>query len=133
MASALCVGHALQDLVFSVPHAPDRGAKSQSTDFVSAGGGAAATAAVAIARLGGDAAPAVRVGDDAIAGLIVAEPTGLSAPWRSLEARRPADAIAPIRLFLDDAEAPGSHYAEAISVDSVMDQIQNGTRRLLAG
>jgi sulfofructose kinase len=73
MARVLCVGHAVQDFVFSVPRLPDRGAKFQSTAFVSVGGGPAATAAVTIARLGGEVALAARVGDDPVAGLIVAE------------------------------------------------------------
>lgn len=59
--------------MFSLPRLPDRGAKFQSTAFVSVGGGPAATAAVTIARLGGEAALAARVGDDPVAGLIVAE------------------------------------------------------------
>jgi sulfofructose kinase len=73
MATVLCVGHAVQDFVFSVPALPDRGEKYRATRFESVGGGPAATAAAAIARLGGKAMLAARVGDDAAAEMIVGE------------------------------------------------------------
>jgi len=73
MATVLCVGHAVQDFVFGVPVLPSRAEKYLARSFTSVGGGPAATAAVAIARLGGRAALAARLGDDAIAGLIEAE------------------------------------------------------------
>ena len=76
MPTVLCVGHAVQDFVFTVPALPDRGAKYRATRFESVGGGPAATAAAAIARLGGRATLAARVGDDAAAGMIVAELAG---------------------------------------------------------
>ena len=76
MPAVLCVGHAVQDFVFTVPLLPDRGAKYRATSFTSVGGGPAATAAVAIARLGGQAVLAARVGDDAAADMIVAELRG---------------------------------------------------------
>jgi len=75
MSSVLCVGHAVQDFVFTVPALPDRGEKYRATHFETVGGGPAATAAVAIARLGGRPVLAARVGDDAAAGMIVAELT----------------------------------------------------------
>ncbi|MCZ8130506.1 MAG: PfkB family carbohydrate kinase [Steroidobacteraceae bacterium] len=73
MALVLCVGHAVQDFVFAVPRLPDRGEKYRATGFESVGGGPAATAAVAIARLGGRARLAARVGDDAVAGVVIDE------------------------------------------------------------
>lgn len=76
MPAVLCVGHAVQDFVFTVPSLPDRGAKYRATSFTSVGGGPAATAAVAIARLGGQAVLAARVGEDAAADMIVAELRG---------------------------------------------------------
>jgi len=51
----LCAGIAVQDLVFRVEHFPVPGQKIQARDFVIVGGGCAANAAVAIARLGGRA------------------------------------------------------------------------------
>ena len=73
MPTVLCVGHAVQDFVFYVPALPDRGEKYRATRFESVGGGPAATAAVAIARLGGRAVLAARVGDDAAAEMIRGE------------------------------------------------------------
>jgi sulfofructose kinase len=73
MPTVLCVGHAVQDFVFYVPALPDRGAKYRATRFESVGGGPAATAAVAIARLGGGAVLAARVGDDGAADMIRSE------------------------------------------------------------
>jgi sulfofructose kinase len=76
MPTVLCVGHAVQDFVFTVLVLPDRGAKYRATRFESVGGGPAATAAVTVSRLGGRAMLAARVGDDDVAGMIVAELKG---------------------------------------------------------
>lgn len=73
MARVFCVGHAVQDFVFSVARLPDRGEKYRAHGFEGVGGGPAATAAVAIARLGGAAVLAARVGADSIAEILVAE------------------------------------------------------------
>lgn len=73
MARIMCIGHAVQDYVFSVPELPSGGRKSRATNFETAGGGPAATAAVAIARLGGAASLAARLGDDAVADTIIDE------------------------------------------------------------
>jgi sulfofructose kinase len=70
------VGHAVQDFVFTVQEIPSRPAKHRATRFESVGGGPAATAAVAVARLGGRALLAARVGDDAAADMIVDELRG---------------------------------------------------------
>ena len=76
MATVLCVGHAVQDFVFTVPELPRTAGKHQASHFQSVGGGPAATAAVAIARLGGRAVLAARVGDDAVAEAIIGELEG---------------------------------------------------------
>ena len=73
MVTVMCIGQAVQDFVFSVDEMPHAAEKYRASGFQSVGGGPAATAAVAIARLGGVAQLAARVGDDAIAGLVVAE------------------------------------------------------------
>jgi sulfofructose kinase len=73
VATVLCVGHAVQDFVFALPRLPDRGEKYRATALESVGGGPAATAAVAIARLGGRARLAARLGADATADAVVAE------------------------------------------------------------
>jgi sulfofructose kinase len=76
VATVLCVGHAVQDFVFSVDALPARGEKYRAHAFGTVGGGPAATAAVAIARLGGRARLAARVGDDPVADVVVRELEG---------------------------------------------------------
>lgn len=73
MARVFCVGHAVQDFVFAVERLPERAEKHRATAFESVGGGPAATAAVAIAKLGGAAQLAARVGSDGVADLMLAE------------------------------------------------------------
>lgn len=48
----LCVGHASYDLVFSVPHHPAADEKTVADALLGCGGGPAANAAVAVAKLG---------------------------------------------------------------------------------
>ncbi len=73
MATVLCIGQAVQDFVFSIDAMPTAAEKYRASDFETLGGGPAATAAVAICRLGGKAQLATRVGDDMLANLIAAE------------------------------------------------------------
>jgi sulfofructose kinase len=80
----LCVGHAVQDFVFSLPQLPDRAAKYRAEHFVTTGGGPAATAAVTVARLGGAALLAARIGADPVADVIEAELTSLGVDCRHL-------------------------------------------------
>jgi sulfofructose kinase len=70
MKRVLCIGHAVQDYVFHVPQLPQRAEKYRADAFTCAGGGPAATAAVAVARLGGAAQLVARVGADPIADAI---------------------------------------------------------------
>jgi sulfofructose kinase len=60
----LCIGHASYDLVFSVALHPSEDEKIFATQLISCGGGPAANAAVAIARLGHTAAFAGYLGND---------------------------------------------------------------------
>lgn len=60
----LCVGHACFDLTFAVPHHPGPDEKGVAEGLVSCGGGPAANAAVAVARLGLRAAFAGYLGTD---------------------------------------------------------------------
>lgn len=73
MARIMCIGHAVQDYVFSLPELPAGGRKFRADAFDCVGGGPAATAAVAISRLGGEASLAARVGDDAVANALIGE------------------------------------------------------------
>jgi len=84
MKRALCVGHAVQDFVFSTPQIPQRAEKHRATGFSIVGGGPAATAAVAIRKLGGDAQLVARVGEDVIADAIQRELEGYGVDCRHL-------------------------------------------------
>jgi protein-tyrosine phosphatase len=50
-----------------------------------------------------------------------------------LESRRPVGAVVTIRLFLGDREVPDPYYGEADGFASMMMQIEQGVRHLLAG
>jgi sulfofructose kinase len=69
----LCLGIATQDHVFALEHIPLHAEKYRAKDFAATGGGVAANAAVAVARLGGKAKLATRVGDDVVGRTILAE------------------------------------------------------------
>ncbi len=64
MASVLCVGIATLDYVYAVPQLPSQGMKYRATALEVVGGGIAANASVAVARLGGKAWLLTRLGDD---------------------------------------------------------------------
>jgi len=102
MRRVLCVGHAVQDFIFRTPQLPRSAEKHRATGFRAVGGGPAATAAVAIARLGGAARLAARVGDDAIADTIAAELLDLGVDCRHV--RRFAGHQSSLSaVFIDDA------------------------------
>lgn len=102
MKRVLCVGHAVQDFIFRTPQLPRSAEKHRASGFRTVGGGPAATAAVAIARLGGAARLAARVGDDAIADTIAAELIGFGVDCRHL--RRFAGHQSSLSaVFVDDA------------------------------
>ncbi len=71
MAEVLVVGVAVVDFVFAVEALPDRPTKYRAQTATIVGGGCAANAAVAVARLGGQAKLGARLGDDGIGDMIV--------------------------------------------------------------
>ena len=75
-AAVLCMGCATMDHIFSVKELPREPLKFRARDFRAVGGGNAATAAVAVARLGGRAHLIARLGDDPIGDAIVGELSG---------------------------------------------------------
>lgn len=102
MKRVLCVGHAVQDFVFRTPQLPQGAEKHRATGFSEVGGGPAATAAVAIARLGGAARLVARVGDDSIATTIRGELERYGVDCRHL--RRFAGHQSSVSaVFVDDA------------------------------
>ncbi len=100
-ARLLCVGFAAHDFVFSVARMPVEATKHRATAFRSIGGGNAATAAVAAARLGGAVALLTRLGEDDIGALMLAEfaREGVDASG----SQRFAGATSPVSAVLVDA------------------------------
>jgi sulfofructose kinase len=72
-ARVVCCGMAGLDRIMRVESFHAGGGKIYTSDYDEVGGGPAATAAVAIARLGGDARLVARVGDDGAGAAIVDE------------------------------------------------------------
>lgn len=70
MSAVLVVGVAVMDFVFYVDAFPSGGMKHRARDAAVVGGGCAANAAVAMARLGGKAMLSTRLGDDRIGQMI---------------------------------------------------------------
>ena len=70
MTTVLAVGVAVVDFVFQVDEMPDRPEKYRALNSSVVGGGCAASAAVAVARLGGKAVLASRLGEDRIGDII---------------------------------------------------------------
>lgn len=73
MTTVLTAGIAAIDFVLSLDEMPRSAEKYRAKDAAIVGGGCAANAAVAIARLGGDAMLAVRLGEDALGDMILKE------------------------------------------------------------
>ncbi|MCA9973569.1 MAG: hypothetical protein KC425_25320 [Anaerolineales bacterium] len=100
----LCIGQATYDLAFAIPHYPAADEKSVATGLTASGGGPAANAAVAVARLGGRSGFAGYLGRDAFGDLHAQElraegvdisllrrgaaPTPLSVVWVQPDGRR---------------------------------------------
>ena len=66
----ICVGHAALDRIYRIEAFPSHPTKVRALEHIEAGGGMAANAAVAIARLGGKAELWSRVGDDNVGNTI---------------------------------------------------------------
>lgn len=71
MANILLAGVAVIDFIFMLDQLPRAAEKYRARDAAISGGGCAANAAVAVARLGGRAALAARIGADTVGDLIV--------------------------------------------------------------
>src|SRR3954466_14434255 len=97
----LCAGIAVLDHVYHLEKFPLPGTKTRARDFALVGGGCAANAAVAIARLGGHASLAAPLGGDDVGDQIRA---GLAAEGVDCRASvRVAGATSPISAILVDA------------------------------
>lgn len=71
MVTVLAVGIAVLDVVLTVDELPTKGEKYRASDITLVGGGCAANAAVAVAKLGGHALLATRLGNDRVGGMIL--------------------------------------------------------------
>jgi sulfofructose kinase len=71
MTGVLCVGIATLDHVYQVDAMPVHAEKHRARNLLIVGGGLAANASVAVARLGGESALAARLGDDITATAIL--------------------------------------------------------------
>jgi sulfofructose kinase len=100
----LCAGIAVQDIVMRVARFPAPGAKVAASDFVITGGGCAANAALAVARLGGRAAFAGPLGgkQDTVSARIFADLTGEGVDCSGVT--RIDGGSASVSLILLDAE-----------------------------
>lgn len=98
----LCVGIVTWDWLFRIDAFPARPEKVIARDCVETGGGMAASAACAAARLGGDVEFWGRCGDDAIGDAILADMRGYGV--RVDRVRRVAGRASPVAAILIDAK-----------------------------
>ncbi|MBE0623871.1 MAG: sugar kinase [Burkholderiales bacterium] len=102
MASkVICVGHSALDRVFTVDAWPPDSAKVRARSFVEVGGGMAANAAVAVARLGGEAHFWGPAGADSVADAMSAQLQAAGVDVRGL--RRCAGLYSSTSAILIDA------------------------------
>ncbi len=134
----LCTGIAVLDEVFRLDEFPPPDGKAMATEFVAVGGGCAANAAVAIARLGGQAGYAGPLGGpaghepigDRILGGLAAEGVdcagcvrldGVASPLSAIFVNaRGARTIATYRDHRLDAVTPRDTAALAVGADAVL-------------
>lgn len=102
MKRVVCFGIAVLDRVYTIDALPHGGGKLTAQSYRESGGGIAATAAVAIAALGGTAAFAGAIGDDPAAAFLLAEMAALGVDLRV--AQRIAGARTPTCCALVDAQ-----------------------------
>ena len=133
MAHVLVTGIAVVDFVFQVPQMPTCPQKYRAEAMEVVGGGIAANAAVAIARLGGHAQLLTRLGDDAIGETILsdlrAEGVDIAKAVITLGARSPVSTVtvdaAGERLLVN---FPGSGLAVQTSPPEGFDAVLVDTR-----
>jgi sulfofructose kinase len=130
----LCVGYACVDINFNAPHHPTEDEKLRATGMHTCGGGPAANAAVAIARLGGRARFSGYLGNDAFGDAHLREfsevgvladvlhrgdaPTPVAAVTIKPDgARSIIDYRAPSVLAPDDTLTLSAHPARVLLVD----------------
>lgn len=98
----LCLGMSALDAIYQVQAIPSAATKILATGFTECGGGMAANASVAVARLSGRAAYWGRVGDDALGTRICAELAGEGVDVAQV--RRVRDCVSPSAAILVAAD-----------------------------
>jgi sugar/nucleoside kinase (ribokinase family) len=104
MASVLCLGMSALDAIYRVAAIPSSPTKILASDYLECGGGMAANASVAVARLGGKAHYWGRVGDDPLGTRILAQLAAEGVDTTGV--RRIAGCVSPSAAILvaDDGE-----------------------------
>lgn len=104
MVRILCLGMSALDAIYRVPRIPTQPTKVLATGFTECGGGMAANASVAVARLGGAAHYWGRVGADELGARIVAQLAAEGVDASTV--RRVPDCVSPSAAILvaDDGE-----------------------------
>ncbi len=127
----LCSGIAVHDIVMRVKSFPEPGTKVHASDFIVTGGGCAANAAVAVARLGGDTRFAGPLGgdDDAISNRIIADLLAEGIDCRGIE--RVDGGSASVSLILLDEQ--GEKTIATRRGGQLGDRLPADPQKLLAG
>jgi sugar/nucleoside kinase (ribokinase family) len=102
--AVLCVGIAVQDIVFRVAKFPPPGGKTMTNEFMVVCGGCAVNAAIAVARLGGRASFAGPLGDpnDSVSNQLMSDMAGEGVGTAGVV--RIKDAAAPVSgIMIDDS------------------------------
>lgn len=104
MARVLCLGMSALDAIYRVPAIPATPTKILATAFTECGGGMAANASVAVARLGGQSHYWGRVGDDELGDRILSQLSAEGVDVRVV--RRVSGCVSPSAAILiaDDGE-----------------------------
>ncbi len=108
----ICVGHACYDLIFQVPHHPSEDEKLGSSTHLGCGGGPAANAAIAIARLGLTAGFIGYLGNDVYGDSHLAELTAEGINTQQLQRGSFATPVAAL-IIKPDGKRSVINYTEA--------------------
>jgi len=111
----LCIGHACYDLIFQVPHHPAEDEKLSSTAHLACGGGPAANAAVAVARLGLTGGFIGYLGNDVYGESHLAELTSEGIDTRHVKRGSIATPVATL-IVKPDGKRSVVNYTEASTV-----------------
>jgi sulfofructose kinase len=125
----ICVGAANLDTIATVDRIPGDDERQTTNDFVNAGGGPAATAAVALARLGARVAMCGVIGDDESGSLVRSQ---LQAEGVSTEWLRTDSSASTARAFVLASRSTGARsIVTTLATEPAVDDIPVGRSRWL--